>query len=241
MRIIVAVFFSFFAITVLVSQSANAQNSVIEESEFVISFRALLSSVEGASEHTQEKLLIEFRDKYIFQNIEFSAVQIISLYNDTAPFRHDKWGITGGAGYFVLEKGWGNPDIAHFSGEYDGKKKQNTYAVAVICKAYGTPCDENIYRAAKVRRYNKLRGSRDLQETDFGIHATVRSENWFHNLREGQKVDLTLKFLGLEGDSVYGDIVNLKLESKSVSCDNGHEYAPSAGYKFCPIDGLPLN
>jgi hypothetical protein len=26
-----------------------------------------------------------------------------------------------------------------------------------------------------------------------------------------------------------------------VRCPNGHEYAPTDGYKFCPQDGLPLN
>jgi hypothetical protein len=32
----------------------------------------------------------------------------------------------------------------------------------------------------------------------------------------------------------------VSLETRILKCSNGHEYAPAAGYKFCPQDGLPL-
>lgn len=58
------------------------------------------------------------------------------------------------------------------------------------------------------------------------------------DLRAGQKVTVEGTLLTTNLDLMIDDILP---ETRMLTCGNGHNYAPSSGYKFCPVDGLELN
>jgi hypothetical protein len=64
------------------------------------------------------------------------------------------------------------------------------------------------------------------------------------NLRTGQKVTARITVLrveaGGEGLTVRGKLESIIPETTMLRCANGHTYAPASGYRFCPVDGLPL-
>lgn len=62
----------------------------------------------------------------------------------------------------------------------------------------------------------------------------------FLNLRVGQKVTATLRLMSFTRTKATATLVSLATETTVLRCEKGHEYAPSSGYKFCPIDGLPV-
>ena len=70
------------------------------------------------------------------------------------------------------------------------------------------------------------------------------SDSALDRLREGQKVTFDFVLLGSDVGSsefeFYGVLTSVRPETSMLRCANGHEYAPSAGYKFCPQCGKPL-
>ena len=69
-------------------------------------------------------------------------------------------------------------------------------------------------------------------------------QNQLRDLRQGQKVSFTMTVysaLGWPGQfELEGTADRIEHELHMLKCGNGHEYAPSSGYKFCPLDGLPV-
>jgi len=75
--------------------------------------------------------------------------------------------------------------------------------------------------------------------------AVARSD--LRDMRQGQKIsgEIRMAAVSVEGSNaesvrIFGFLTKVKTESRMLRCPNGHEYAPSAGYRFCPEDGLPL-
>jgi hypothetical protein len=74
------------------------------------------------------------------------------------------------------------------------------------------------------------------------VHAILLAvpEEQVHELRIGQKVAFTGIVIGADATTVYMSTTKMTPETHMLRCNNGHEYGPSSGYRFCPIDGLPL-
>ena len=96
----------------------------------------------------------------------------------------------------------------------------------------------------------------DHQDIKFQISAVMRM-NGIDKLRIGQTCRLMLKLenapeqgtnaRNLEDPGyaepwveVWGVTVDVRPQTTVMRCKNGHEYAPAAGFKFCPQCGQPL-
>ncbi len=77
-------------------------------------------------------------------------------------------------------------------------------------------------------------------------------ESLIHRLRAYGSVSLALKMTGLEyppgppnvkGQElvrVWGVLVGVDNKERMLYCPAGHRYAPSSGYRYCPLDGREL-
>ena len=65
-------------------------------------------------------------------------------------------------------------------------------------------------------------------------------------LRVGQKASLRFTLIAFMksrhlASYVLGILSEVSTETSILTCPDGHEYAPSVGFKFCPVDGKPLS
>ncbi len=104
----------------------------------------------------------------------------------------------------------------------------------------------NTYRSQRLPGHNyKLTLERELLGTEFTITARI-PRHVARDARIGQKVSLDLQLRvtyvsrGASNIRLDGYAVGVEHELMTLRCDNGHVYAPASGYKFCPVDGLPL-
>ena len=89
--------------------------------------------------------------------------------------------------------------------------------------------------------YHVIEFKKGHQDRTLSYKLYTQDQQALDNLRVGQKVSLRLGLLSVsQSRLVDGYILSIEPETKMPACDNGHEYAPSSGYKFCPLDGLPL-
>ena len=72
-------------------------------------------------------------------------------------------------------------------------------------------------------------------------YTVVLPEAALSDIRLGQKASFSGKMLGYDNGNAFVFTNQLRTETTVLRCEHGHEYAPSAGYKFCPIDGTKVN
>lgn len=83
---------------------------------------------------------------------------------------------------------------------------------------------------------------KNYQDMTISFLVLLNSPTLIDQFRKGQKVSFTGRISGLGDHSRDLVVIDATItpETTMLRCANGHEYAPSAGYKFCPQDGLPL-
>jgi hypothetical protein len=83
--------------------------------------------------------------------------------------------------------------------------------------------------------------TKSYQDREFKYSVLIRRDTpQYRNLRIGQKVSFACTLTDLRSAAATCVGNEISLETAMLRCASGHEYAPSAGYRFCPNDGLPL-
>ena len=86
--------------------------------------------------------------------------------------------------------------------------------------------------------------TKDHQDGTITYHLLFPTK-FLNDLRVGQKISFDATILGIDTQTnnhynVGVSTSTIKPETTMLKCDNGHEYAPSSGYTFCPLDGTRL-
>jgi hypothetical protein len=239
------------ASALLVGLSATAAYTApIDENELVLRLRATSANCQGAATETQMRIQAEFARDLDFQTVQVASA-VLTRFDDGTGGRIDQ---TMGGGYH----------IGDCSGTWRGDRSQWH---RTSWMGNDDPCDDgngSCYPTpARASRLQSLSGvelvppgrtsnpyyrpparfatfSKSYQDWTLNYVLLLPTTASRDDLRIGQKSSFRLAVTAVYGGTVYGVLQEIMPETAMLRCANGHEYAPSAGYKFCPIDGQPL-
>lgn len=218
-----------------------AHGQDLEENAFVLALRAAEANCRGAARETQQRIA----DAFYTQN-DTKVVQVASAV--VADFDHVNMGDLGN-GYMLR-------DCDYTRG---GMRDTSQYIYYGLNSLPDQPCDARGRCYPTLARYTRLgfplppdklnppshgviEATKNYQDRDitFLIAYLPRHQDTVDNVRQGQKISFRFRLFAIRDSRILGRLETLSPETSMLKCTNGHEFAPSAGYKFCPHDGLPL-
>ena len=198
--------------------------AVVDELEFVSLLRAAELNCQGASLGTKERITERFLTDHFDRTIRLSSAVITNVTDREAPTADEITFKVASSLSGCAEHRIPLSALKGFLGKYDFPIGRGHDGGEVV--RAGKVSLEKSYRDRTIRYWLLLPYQQEDQLLD--------------TLRVGQKVTVDFVFYQIADNLVVGILDSLVPETGVLRCDNGHEYAPSVGYKFCPIDGLPL-
>lgn len=198
-------------ILTLFSMAGYAQT--MNEFEVVGVIRNAELSMNGAADSIQREIVCRTKDQLIGQTVTISSAVVTNLD----------------------EEGFGRFDVNASIARKDCK-------VPGLDPMFFTRRDSQGFYTITMP---SLEASKSVQDRNLLLRIAF-SRQVLSNLRIGQKVSLSIDLVGFRasdpGREIYlsGIAKSVVPESKMLKCARGHEYAPSSGYRYCPIDGTPI-
>lgn len=228
------------------SINSLAYSNEIDEQEFVLGLRALYANMQGASESTQIRLIGEYGRNIHgsvlkIENVLISRlgsnVSVIYTQSD-APYIRTRGsrGIYRRSARSPRTISYPEPSLTSSWQTSSRWPTLRAEAREMVANYYGASTD-NINSL----RFDYAYAEKDLQIDKLGFDLTIQDSSLVDKLREGQKVTIKLVVLGITGFTVFGDLIEVSNPVKTLQCANGHEFAPSAAFRFCPQCGEPLH
>jgi hypothetical protein len=221
------------ALSVFLLLGGTAAAQVIDENELVMRMRTAAENCRGAAEATQTRIAGQFYRDHDFRIIQVASAVVTNLSQTSI-------GDVVGAGYAPCGMTW-RFDTNQWSGWHSDFNRVEE------CRAGGScyPTAARLLRAGwppSVRKDYVITAEKSYQDrlVTYSIALPPRAARYLDDLRVGQKITFTMRLFGASPTQISGVLEQLMTETRMLRCPNGHEYAPAAGYKFCPQDGQPL-
>ncbi len=218
-------------VVALMSGAFTAAFGQMDENQFVMRLRNAEAAMVGAAPPTKERIAEKLANELLDQSIHVASAVVVDFVhgNEGGSLRTGCFFVGISSPQNDLQSPWGQGDC------YRPATELADIEWAKVTKSY--------------------------QDRTFTYYVLLSSPDLVDNFRQGQKVTFSGTFVGMKthgtsgwwgsdpkikhymGYMVEPIIVNASIstETHMLRCAKGHEYAPSAGYKFCPIDGLPLH
>ena len=242
--------------TALLVLSTSEAVRASDETLLVFQLRSMHQSGVGAAFETIQSNLERFRAETLSQRFEVSAANVESLGGHWGPFAESYQARDGCSlrpyfskymlGYFELSSpGWraAAGDITARERCYIGGNSHSALTVEIV-KNRGRELG-----LTDLDNYRPVSASKTYQDVRI-IYEVAIPASQLGDLRVDQKISFSCKVVGYAGqvseswyqrrNQVQCVTDNVKPESKTLRCAKGHEYGPASGYRFCPVDGLPV-
>lgn len=237
----------------LISVLVEAQT--IPEDQLILSLRAAEQNCLGATSSVQQAVT-----RKTFQSVYGRSLQIASAVIESFSEREPQVQVgystikncDGQGGVFIFIDAESTTEtfklLAVTQQEYDQEWRQRNTQwnqnMARVCSGRCKSMEELAMERAIANKRKELitvRFTKSYQDRSVTYMGWIRkSDPLVSSLRVGQKVSLSLAIAAVFPSAVSGMIQSITPETRVLQCANGHEYAPSSGYRFCPIDGLPV-
>jgi len=213
--------------------------AALGEEGFVMRLREAWLSMTGASQETGIGELRKLRSRLFLTEVSIASLTIES-FSDRSGQCIDRSGAFQPSPLTWSDLVWqayeGTPRV----GPNDVLSPSDTYSGS---DNY-LECDGAARLGAPPSTTRILNGTKTYQDKTIN-YTVLFPSTLLDQLRTGQRIAFTAKILSvhLATDKSIGVRLltsAISTETHVLRCPNGHEYAPSSGYQFCPIDGLPL-
>jgi hypothetical protein len=232
----------------------RSAGSPLQEEELMLRVRSTRQNCDGASAPTRSRLMQQFMDDVAFKDVEIKSALVIGFTSESG-LGEKRPGKQAERSYGVLAMDGG------FFVDLCSTSKVPFGQVVLPESEPSQPLQPKDFleRArkslgpggSKEQPYQGLRLEKSYQDANVSYMLFVPRGVSLDDVRVGQKLTLTLRVLnvafraappgmtGMVGE-VHAVPLKFSPETTMLKCANDHQYAPSSGYKFCPIDGLPL-
>jgi hypothetical protein len=203
----------------------------VDETQFVLTLRETIASGAGAATETKQALVAKFRNDTYLRDVTVNSATVTGFWEGTLM---DSC-VSDGA-HSVAETGFREMWLGTF------RLFEQTVDTS-LPRSYGRAACDTVAsiagRAGLDLNYRVLGAEKSYQtlKVTYAVAFPLRELN---DIRVGQKISFTAKVTGFTDTTAWLVAQHIQPESGTLKCAQGHEYAPSAGYKFCPIDGTPL-
>lgn len=246
-------------------QPINSSAQVISETDLLMKMREAESSCSGAATTTQENVIQRLMSEVVGKEIEVIAA-VVEGFSDYevmgVSFRKDQ--STNPTTWWATRDYSDSVKRSHFTfGIGSVNVGPSPATTRLVSDSAGLPSPasvdcipEQYSHSAGYRRRPKcpswaLRGFGGMDRigqcyfvklhrgsTEYEI--MLRDSSVLDDLRIGDEVSVRFLLTGAKNDTFSGVLKSISKEVVVIKCTNGHEYAPSAGFKFCPKCGLPV-
>jgi len=203
---------------------------VMDETQLIGLYRAFLLNREGAAHETVIDLVTTLRNQTYLRYVTVDS-GLIQSYNFGKPI------CTLGP---TAKRCAGGTTSSFFGAYQQLEYSGNDSRFPDYLK---TPCSE-VLRLMEQHgiscKYRFFAVYKSYQDRTHFFYIAIPGK-YFSNLRVGQKVSLVGRIVGWQKNATYLITDRIMPETQVLICPKGHKYAASTGYKFCPIDGLPVS
>ncbi len=223
-----------------------ATSHALTEVQLMMLVRESVLNAQGADSEVRTAILTRFREATLGQQLDVASAELLSFSDFyvngycTYGWRMRGGSLDCGADYFPAPDWLGCYDSSYASSLgciNNSAGRLVSGEAAATAKRIGAPSGTG---DGIDPRFKVLELTKRHQDMSFRVRVAV-PRSLLSNLRIGQKLAFTMTIAAFHGDVLYGFADKVSTETHMLTCAKGHEYAPSAGYSFCPIDGSPLH
>lgn len=229
----------------------------VDELELVMSLRSLVLNCEGAGSTTKNRLCEDFYNDYIAQELAVASAAVTCIGTlkiiEIDAFPSIEMISKSNEDWCSIGK---RIEFESFRIEFEGSEQSSVNSKhsglrTQLAQDFGMKHTSWNYQAFNVSAETSVHQvtlEKDYQGIALSLRLLIPANqtSLIDDIRVGQKVTTTGSLFSMHFDeatnALYMGILSesVSTETAIVRCANGHEYAPTSGYRFCPRCGQPL-